>query len=125
MPDSVWKMQRNDSLFVLSNIFIVDSDSRLSISVIRSLILPGNPSVLSTHWVEIFLIGAYKFLKLFLQFSSYYTVNNLIREKEYFSRNYSSPLQSNRKGQYQQLVVRHKSVQCRPSSSDPSFSCTH
>ena len=48
----------NDSLFVLSNIFIVDSDSRLSISVIRSLILPGNPSVLSTHWVDIFLIGA-------------------------------------------------------------------
>ena len=60
MPDPILESAENDSLFVLSNIFIVDSDSRLSISVIRSLILPGNPSVLSTHWVDIFLIGAYK-----------------------------------------------------------------
>ena len=64
MPDPILGSAENDSLFVLSNIFIVDSDSRLSISVIRSLILPGNPSVLSTYWVDIFLIGAYKFLKL-------------------------------------------------------------
>ena len=75
MPDPILESAENDSLFVLSNIFIVDSDSRLSISVIRSLILPGNPSVLSTYLVDIFLIVAYNFLKLFLQFLSYYTVS--------------------------------------------------